>query len=125
MRATLTKAERLSSQKAIEQLFDRRRTTGGALLAYPCQVLYLPSSEAHPRVMFSVSKKKFKKAVDRNRLKRWLREAYRLQKASSPLPVPLDIAFVVVAKDMVTWEDCQKGMRKAFAKLSEATNEGP
>lgn len=125
MRETLTKAERLSSTKAIERLFDRRRPEGGSLLAYPCQVLFVPTDEAHTRVLFTVSKKKFKKAVDRNRIKRLLREAYRKQKALTPLPVPLDMAFIVVAKEMVSWEDCQKGMRKAFAKLLEATNERP
>jgi len=125
MRETLTKAERLSSTKAIEQLFDRRRTEGGTLLAYPCQVLYVPTAEPQSRVLLTVSKKKFKKAVDRNRIKRLLREAYRKQKALTPLPVPLDMAFIVVAKEMVSWEDCQKGMRKAFAKLLEATNERP
>lgn len=123
MRETLTKTERLSSKKAIELLFDRRRTEGGALLAYPCQVLFVPTQEPHPRVMFTVSSKKFKKAVDRNRIKRWLREAYRKQKALTPLPVPLDMAFILVAKEMVSWDDCQKGMRKAFTKLLEATDE--
>ncbi|MFN4084703.1 MAG: ribonuclease P protein component [Spirosomataceae bacterium] len=124
MRETLLKSERLSSKKAIERLFDRKRTDGGTLLAYPCQVIFMPNQETNSRVLFTVSKKKFKKAVDRNRIKRLLREAYRKQKALTPLPQSLDLGFILVAKEMITFEECQKGMKKAFTKLLEATNEG-
>lgn len=105
-RYTLGKSDKLKSTKAIEQLFKE----GKSFSAFPFRVLYLealhpesrgPASsplqttakytEAGPQdssrrasgylqTAFSVSKKHFKKAVDRNRIKRLMREAWRLQK---------------------------------------------
>lgn len=78
-RFTLSKQERLSSRKEIEILFAE----GHSLTKYPVRLVWReatnPSSgEAPIRMMFSVSKKKFPKAVDRNRAKRLMREGYRL-----------------------------------------------
>lgn len=79
-RYTLSKTERLSSLKAISQLFD----TGSSLAVTPIRLVWLsvPQSPVDPgiQVMFSVPKKKFPRAVDRNRIKRLLREGYRLRK---------------------------------------------
>ena len=84
---TLGKNERLKSRKAIEELF----TKGKSFSVFPFKVIYQKStnwfSEVHLtannkqlQTAFSVSKKHFKKAVCRNRIKRLMREAYRLQK---------------------------------------------
>ncbi|MEI9910088.1 MAG: ribonuclease P protein component [Bacteroidota bacterium] len=76
---TLGKNERLKSRKSIEQLFSE----GKKIVVAPYRVLYIlnPSVEK-ASLLFSVgvSAKNFKKAVDRNRVKRLTREAYRLQK---------------------------------------------
>ena len=80
-RYTLNKAERLCSKKLIERLFS-----GGnnSFPAFPLRVVYMwISSEegtADVSMMVSVPKKRFKHAVDRNRVKRQVREAYRLNK---------------------------------------------
>ena len=81
VRYTLGKTERLKSRKAIEQLFK----SGKSFSAFPFRVVYSRQAldEKHVsnlQCAFSVSKKYFKKAVDRNRIKRLMREAYRLQK---------------------------------------------
>lgn len=80
MKYTLSKKERLSSRKRIEQLFS----TGRTFNVYPVRVFYcfILSEAPGVQVLFSVPKKRFKKAVDRNRIKRLFREAYRLQKHS-------------------------------------------
>ena len=75
------KQEKLKSRKLIEELFDR----GKSINVFPVRILYIFSNlEADEKSLLqvgvSVSKRNFKRAVDRNRVKRLLREAYRLQK---------------------------------------------
>jgi ribonuclease P protein component len=79
---TLGKEERLKSRKIINQLFEK----GSRFTVMPFRVLYEtgsnPPGKVSPlRVGISVSSRNFKKAVDRNRIKRLTREAYRLQKS--------------------------------------------
>ena len=77
-RYTLGKNDKLKSAKAIEQLFKE----GQSFSLFPFRVLYLypeGSAYSHLQTAFSVSKKYFKKATDRNRIKRLMREGWRLQ----------------------------------------------
>lgn len=92
----LKKAERLCGKKAIDALFAG--TDSKSLSAYPIRIVFRPTEEAGIRILVSVSKKRFRHAVDRNRVKRQLREAYRLNKhilASTEQSTPgMDIAFI-------------------------------
>lgn len=75
---TYGKHEKLKSRKLIEEVF----TKGQVVKAYPIRLHYLihDNEEYSPlQAGVSVSKRNFKRAVDRNRVKRLLREAYRLQ----------------------------------------------
>jgi ribonuclease P protein component len=77
--SSFTKEERLCSKKLIEQLFRE----GSSFNIYPLRFIFVkqsPPSAIIPQVLISVSKRNFKKAVDRNRLKRQIREAYRQNK---------------------------------------------
>lgn len=77
---TFTREERLKSRKVIEQLFKE----GNSFAQYPLRVVWSEMEERKSdfpvQFALSVSKKKFKRAVDRNRIRRLVREAYRLNK---------------------------------------------
>ena len=78
-RYTLSKEERLSCKPNIDLLFEK----GQSFVAFPLRVGYLPLEEemsAPVSILISVPKKKFKRAVKRNLIKRQVREAYRVRK---------------------------------------------
>ena len=77
-RYTLGKKERLKSRKVIEQLFKQ----GSSFSIFPFRVLWLYQLQQDVPLQagFTVSSKSFKKAVDRNLIRRLMKEAYRLQK---------------------------------------------
>ena len=78
---TLCKAERLNSKILIEKMF-----AGGSksFSIFPIRVVYMPveQGEAPASILISVSKRRFKRAVKRNRVKRQVREAYRKNNCS-------------------------------------------
>ncbi len=115
---TLGKEERLCSRKAIEELFG-----GGhkSVTAYPIRAVYMPSGQTGVRVMVSVSKRHFKRAVKRNRIKRQLREAYRLQKELLlPLASGLDIAFLWTSADLLPTEKVFQKMKNILQRIRES-----
>lgn len=81
MKFTFNKTEKLKSEKLIGKLF----LEGKSVVAHPLRLVYIETvfdEKVQAKVGVSVSKRHFKRAVDRNRIKRLMREAYRLQKAT-------------------------------------------
>lgn len=99
-RSTLSKRERIVSRKLIETLFGGGRSQ--SMVAFPLRVVYMiqerTANEPPVQLLVSVPKKHFKHAVDRNRVKRQVREAFRLHKQTLHDAVPqasqLLLAFV-------------------------------
>lgn len=113
MKFTLGKAERLKSKKLIERLFEE----GSSLKVYPFKLIYLKTphrSEFPVQATFSVPKRRFKKAVDRNRIKRLLREAYRLEKQIVYEGINGSFVFMItfIGKEEPAFVDVKKNMRK-------------
>ena len=120
---TLSKEERISWKRHIDLLFAK----GESFIAFPFRIVYFSLEEKMPApvsIMVSVPKKKFKRAVKRNLIKRQAREAYRLQKYDLLDPLEgkdksLLVAFLYVDKEVQPVEVVEKGMRKAIRLLNE------
>lgn len=120
-RFRLTKIERITGERRIESLF----TQGSSFMAYPFRVVWQIRNErpaASVSVLISIPKKRLKRAVDRNRMKRLTREAYRLHKQhlSGELPAGeghLDVAFIYVKDEPSDYVTVEKGIRKAIREL--------
>lgn len=120
--ATLPKRERICLKKSIDELF----ATGRAFVAYPLRVVYVLSDQpqyVRSQIMVSVSKKYFRHAVDRNRIKRLVRENYRLSKHYwIPLLESQErwarIAFMCIAKEIPEYKEVERAMNKALTRIA-------
>ncbi|MDB5231843.1 MAG: ribonuclease protein component [Chitinophagaceae bacterium] len=118
---TYGKKEKLKSRKKIDQLFQEGKTFS----VFPLKVWYLFSAEENSTVQAGVgaSKRFFKKAVDRNRIKRILREAYRHQKNillddSNCKTKAINIFFLYTGKELPSsnlYAEMQKALQKIIA----------
>ena len=116
-RYTLSKEERLSWKRYIDLLFEK----GQSFVAFPLRVVYLPMEEEMPaRASFlvSVPKKKFKRAVKRNLIKRQVREAYRVEPLEAKNKGML-IAFLYLDKEIHPYAVMEKAMKKAIHILRD------
>ena len=122
----LPKGERLYLREEIERLYDR----GRSFVSYPIRVVWLaeplathfPGEQAQVAVMTSVAKRRFKHAVDRNRIKRMTRSAYRLHKtplwqAATQHHCTVRLALQSVAKTMPTYSELEQAVERAIARI--------
>jgi ribonuclease P protein component len=129
---TFTKEERLCSRKSLDLLFKN----GSSFLLYPFRISYLRIEAPHTfpvQVVINVSKKRYKRAVDRNLIKRRTREAYRLQKQNqlyNSIPESekvLLLSLQFVGKQIYDQAFFEKKLSGAFKKMltNLAPNEIP
>lgn len=120
-RYTLSKEERLSWKRYIDLLFAK----GQSFVAFPLRVVYLPVKEdslAPVSILISVPKKKFKRAVKRNLIKRQIREVYRVRKYTLIDPLVeknsrMLVAFLYLDKEIRSFAEMEKAMTKALTTL--------
>lgn len=98
---TFRKEERLCSRKHLDLLFKN----GSSFLLYPFRISYLfvdQPADVQAQVVINVPKKRYKRAVDRNLLKRRIREAYRLNKQDKLyMPLPTDRGLLLISIQFV------------------------
>ncbi len=120
MNMRLTKAERLSGKKDMARLFEK----GNKLFSYPYRVVWRFSDDENQQlpvqILVSVSKRNFKKAVDRNQIKRYIRESYRKNKMilwDELEDKKIIVAVLYIEKDIKDYSFFAKSMEKMLRNL--------
>ncbi|HHJ10299.1 MAG TPA: ribonuclease P protein component [Bacteroidetes bacterium] len=120
----LRKKERLSGKKRIEKLFQE----GISVYCFPFRVVWLLSDRISgnslARITIAVSRKNFRNAVDRNLIKRRIREAYRRNKYIltewlDKDSLTLDVAFIYTASQILSYRDIEEKIIVALHKIIE------
>ena len=118
---SFTKSERLCNKTLFQELVS----STNSFVKYPYRIVLKESSqpgEYPARMAISVSKKKFKRAVKRNHIKRLTREAYRLNKpefyASLRPGKTIDILFIYLDDQLPVYEKTEKAVKNALQKIS-------
>ena len=113
-----SKKDKLKSRSLTEQLFSE----GNAITAFPLRLVYLKTKFKDGSVLktgISVSKRLHKKAVDRNRIKRLIREAYRLNKPKYFNKSSTAYAFMIlyISKDKTSFAHLDSKVKILFKKF--------
>ncbi|GAA3591745.1 ribonuclease P protein component [Flavivirga amylovorans] len=124
MSESYPKKEKLKSKKLIERLFSE----GQSVSAFPLRLVYLQTTfddDVIAKTGVSVSKRNFKTAVDRNRIKRLLREVYRLNKTLYFNNITTQYAFMIlyIGKDKPNITQVESRMKRLFEKFSGKISE--
>lgn len=114
------KTERLKSRKVIENLFAK----GDKISNFPIKLIYLKNENTLTtvhQVGFSVPKRSIKKAVDRNKIKRRMREAYRKNKQLLTLPENIKLAFmfIFIGKNDCPYSDIEQKIKIILQRLND------
>ncbi len=118
------KEERLSSKKIIKELFDK----GSSFYLFPFKVIYLENHFSNPdapqahQVLITVPKRKFKKAVARNKIRRQIKECYRLQKhlfAPNTLQKSFWIAFIYTTDKTLPYSTISPKLKLVLERLKQ------
>lgn len=123
MNYKLPKSERLHAEKSIKELFNE----GSSFFLFPFKVQFFVKKgvpTGTPQVLFSVSKRKLRKAVDRNFVKRRIKEAYRLNKGLlSPENIDLNVGLIYVAGNLMEFSEIQPKIILCLKKLQTLLSE--
>ena len=115
---TLPKKERLYGKKGIEKLLARGRHGSVDSIRYR---FLTDNGEETNRILISVPKKLFKRAVKRNLLKRRIRECWRKQKHALNIENGMDILFMYSTKEVLTYQEIYSRMEEIIEKLNNGS----
>ena len=115
IRNTLPKKERLCGKKTVSELLAKGKHGSVPGLRYLC--LYGNEAETD-RIMISVPKKLFKRAVKRNLLKRRIRESWRRQKHQLSMEDRMDILFIYPNKEILSYEEVYAAVGRVIENLN-------
>ena len=121
MQFSYQKNEKLKSHKTIDRLFSE----GKSVSKYPLRLVYVEKTDIHTTgnliMGVSVSKKYFKRAVDRNYFKRVLRECYRLNQnlLKENLNKPYAMMFFYQTKEKLSYQEIEEKTIQLFQKFKE------
>lgn len=121
MMHTFSKSERFCGQKRIRQLYQ----TGAHFVVWPLRITYHRTDDGKSEVLLWASKSLFKHAVDRNRIRRQMRECYRLQKhIVSDKGIGYLLAINYISKEKESFAEIYRSMQRALLRLSEESKGG-
>ena len=116
MGATFPKSEKLCGEQAVDHLYKN----GKRFVVWPLRITYLLVDQAPTQVLIWAPKSLFKHAVDRNRLRRLMREAYRLNKhVLEETGKCFQIAFNYIDKEEQDYRMIEKALHKALNRLAK------
>lgn len=123
---TLGKKERLKSRATIQTLFSLNKS----IKIYPLSLVWMEipnQSKSSIEFGVSVSKRNFKTAVMRNKIKRKMREAYRLNKyllldqiAESNIKIPMMLIYV--GKELISYQEMEVKLKQILLRLAKQVN---
>jgi ribonuclease P protein component len=124
IRNTFSKAEKLCEKRAVELLFNK----GVTVVIPPLRATFLETGSGkfrYPRILIAVPKKNYKLAVVRNRIKRLIREAYRLRKHHlvqflEVNQMSVDIAIIFTKSEKVDLTICLDAIDRVISKIIKA-----
>ncbi len=121
MKFTLGSEKRLKSRKKIDRLFE----SGKRLQKFPLKAVYVVEPMESPgfQIAVSVPKKLFKRAVDRNLLKRRMREAFRIHQHQLELKQKLEIMFIYSTREIQDFARIEKAMLVLIDSLNSISND--
>jgi ribonuclease P protein component len=110
------KSERLSRKRSIEELFQK----GRSFTSFPLKVIYQTHQEQGSRhqVLITVPTRIFRKATDRNTLKRRIREGYRRNKALLTASTPFSLAYIYTAREVLPSSTIHQAIQASLQRLS-------
>ena len=117
---TLPKKERLCGKKGIESLLARGKHGNAGAIRY---IYALDNGEEFSRILVSVPKKLFKRAVKRNLLKRRIRESWRHLKGNIESSRGLDILFMYSTKEVLSYQEIYDIISGIVTRLSEKSRQ--